>query len=216
MKNNKVFLLSSLIVAFVFFLALLVWTKRSTPEIATEQPKVDASLLIKAHSPIKGNADAKVTIVEFLDPECEACRAMHPILKNLMEEYKDNLRLVIRYMPFHGNSKLAAAGLEEAREQGRFDEALDILFARQPEWGDHHHPKPELIPILLAEAGVDKKTLDPSALIAKHGEKIDIDEADGKSVGVRMTPTFFVNGEIQHEIGYEPLKKAIEKALIEN
>lgn len=212
MKNNKTFLMIAVVVVVSFFGILAMWTSKSEQPVANAVT-ADESLLIKPHSLVKGNESANVTMVEFLDPECEACRAMHPIIKRLMSEYEGRIKLVIRYMPFHGNSKLAAVFLEEAREQGKFDAALDMLFERQPEWADHHHPRPELIPDFIAQVGIDRSKLNSSDLLEKHGWKVDLDQADGLSAGVRLTPTFFVNGVILNEIGYVPLKKAIETAL---
>ncbi|MFN7904667.1 MAG: DsbA family protein [Pseudobdellovibrionaceae bacterium] len=214
MNKNKIFLISVVVIAVVVFglFALLSKTEK-TQEAQIVQTSIDPSLLIREHSPIKGSLDAKVTIVEFLDPECEACRAMHPIMKTLLKEYDGKVRLVIRYMPFHGNSLLAASALEEAKELGKFDEALDKLFERQPEWADHRYPKPELIAVILKEIGISEKQLDNTYLVKKHRGKVDIDEADGAKLGVRMTPTFFVNGEMLSNIGYDPVKQAIEKAL---
>ncbi len=213
MKSNKIFLATAIGMALALFVGLAKWSQISPVEKQDSQVKFDPQDLIKPHNPTKGAKDAKVTIVEFLDPECEACRAMHPIIKALLSEYEGKVRIVIRYMPFHGNSLLAASALEEAREFGKYDEALDRLFDRQPEWADHGNPKPELIAVFLKELGIKDKFLERSYLISKHKWKIDIDHDDGAKVGVRLTPTFFVNGKMLYEIGYEPLKRAIEEAL---
>ncbi len=210
MNKNKIFILVAVIIALVVFGILTLSNQKSVE--ASKATTQNDSLLVKPHSPIKGNPDAAVTVVEFLDPECESCRAMHPIMKKLLEEYDGKIKLVIRYMPLHPNSKFASAALEEAREQGRFHEALDLLFEKQPEWGDHHNPRPELISTYLKDLGITGN-LDANALIAKHGSKVDVDQADGVKLGVRYTPTFFVNGVELPEIGYEPVKQAIEIAL---
>lgn len=212
MKNNKTFLIATVAIVLTAFGAFTFWPG-SNENAEFGAATIESSLLIKPHNLIKGNTDAKVTIVEFLDPECEACRAMHPIIKALMSEYDGKVKLVIRYMPFHGNSKLVAVMLEEAREQGKFDAALDTLFERQHEWADHAQPRPELIPELISQVGVDKSKLQISELMNKHGWKVDLDHTDGMKAGVRLTPTFFVNGRILNEIGYGPIKKAIENSL---
>ncbi len=210
MKSNKLFVTGIAAATLIAFGVLVFFNK---PNTEVKAPATNAlQLLIKPHSPVIGNPDAKVTIVEFLDPECEACRAMHSIIKKLLTEYEGQVKLVIRYMPLHGNSKFAAAALEEAREQGKFDEALDVLFDKQPEWGDHHQPRPEMIAPLLKEIGITGD-LDQATLIAKHGAKIDMDQADGMQLAVRLTPTFFVNGVQLPEIGYGPVKQAIDIAL---
>lgn len=215
MKANKLFVTAVIGIALIIFTGFFIWNKNSENENKESVQRVDQQYLIREYSPEKGTKTARVTIVEFLDPECEACRSMHPIMKQLLSEYEGKVRLVIRYMPLHGNSKYAAVALEEAREQGKFDEALDILFARQPEWADHARPRPEMIPVLLNQIGLDEKLMESSILFSKHGKKIDTDQADGVKVGVKYTPTFFVNGEMLPDIGYESIKQAIDRALKE-
>lgn len=212
MKNNKAFLASVVVIAILVFGVMVFWSG-GNQEKAPEPQTTDLSMLIKPHNFVKGNNEAKVTIVEFLDPECEACRAMHPIMKGLLKEYDGKIKLVVRYMPFHRNSKLAAVMLEEARDQSKYESALDMLFEKQPEWADHAQPRPELIPELLSSVGVDKTKLETSQLLSKHAWKVDLDQADGMKAGVRMTPTFFINGKMLREIGYGPIKKSIEDAL---
>lgn len=213
MKTNKSLLLAVTAGVLVGF-GILVWLGGNS-SLRKEAPAsgVSHSALEKPHSPVKGNPNAKVTIVEFLDPECEACRAVHPIVERLLADYEGKVRLVLRYMPFHGNSRLAATALEEAKEQGKFYEALNILFERQPQWADHAQPRPDLIFVFLKEVGVDFKSLDAAGLQAKHGWKVDLDYSDGIQAGVRMTPTFFVNGNVLSQIGYEPLRRAVETSL---
>jgi protein-disulfide isomerase len=74
------------------------------------------SRLVRPDSPALGSADAPVTVVEFVDPECESCGAFHPTLKSILRDYGGRVRLVVRYMPFHPNSRLAAAFTEAAGE----------------------------------------------------------------------------------------------------
>lgn len=212
MRNNKVFSICAVALgALVFFVSAYMQTSGDSQK--SNSVAYQSELLIRAHSLVKGSSSAPVTIVEFLDPECEACRAMHPIVKQLLSEYGDRVRFVIRYMPLHGNSRLAAAALEEARELGKYDQALDILFENQPIWGSHHNPRPELISSYLKEIGISEEFLAADYLIPKHKWKIDLDETDGKALGIRQTPTFFVNGVMLPEIGYQPIKVAIEIAL---
>lgn len=215
MKSNKLFVVFVVIAAVAGFFGFSMWKDQTAKQDQELSERADIQLLIKPNSPEKGTSTGRVTIVEFLDPECEACRAMHPIIKRLLSEYEGKIRFVIRYMPLHGNSKYASAALEEAREMGKFEEALDALFERQPEWADHGQPKPELIPEILVSVGVDKKRINDPGLMAKHKEKIEQDHIDGMKLGVTRTPTFFVNGQKLYEIGYEPIKKAIDSELAE-
>ena len=95
----------------------------------------DTSQLVKPHSITKGPANARVTLVEYLDPECESCARMNPYVKKIVKEFEKDLRVVVRYMPYHGNSKLVANILEGARAEGKYWETLDILFETQSQWG---------------------------------------------------------------------------------
>jgi len=229
--KGKVFAALALGAGILVFVAFALFYERApapstTPTASAPAPTAPARAsaaapsargsaeLVRPHSPSQGGpASAPVTIVEFLDPECEACRAMYPIVKAVLAEYGDRVHLVIRYMPYHANSMFAASVLEEAREDGKYDEALEALFRAQPEWGSHHAPKPELIPTYLEPLGIDASRLEREAVIAEHGSKIEQDQADGQGLGVRGTPTFFVNGVMLPELGYQPLKQAIEIAL---
>jgi protein-disulfide isomerase len=187
--------------------------KKQQAEQEARQPPPETSLFVRPHSRSLGPDDAKVTIVEFLDPECESCRAMHPMVKHLLGQYGGRVRLVVRYMPFHQNSVYAASALEAAGEQGRYWEMLEILFVHQPRWGDHHHPKPELIPELAEQIGLDMDAFGRSVNSSAHKKLVEADAADGKALGVTGTPTFFVNGRRLTRLGYEPLKVLIEEEL---
>lgn len=214
MNSNKMFIIGVIIAAIAAF-AIISRSNKSAETGGSPAPSFnfDPSLLIRDHSYSKGPADASVTIVEFLDPECEACAAMHPIVKSLLQEYEGKVRLVVRYMLFHPNSLYAAALLEEARESGKYDQVMDVFAARLPEWGDHHNPKPELLSGYMVEQGIDKMRTERDYVIPKFEAKIRMDEADGEKLGVNRTPTFFVNGVMLHEIGYTPIKAAIEAQL---
>jgi len=187
--------------------------ERERQAAVAQAPAVDPALLVRADSPSKGPRDAKVTIVEFLDPECEACRAMHPIVARLMAEYHGRVRLVVRYLPLHQNSMLAASALEAAGEQGRYWEMLEALFLNQPEWGDHHAPRPERIPEYARQIGLDMGAFQPSYEGIKHRAKVERDRADAEKLGIRGTPSFFVNGRPLEQLGYQPLKALVEEEL---
>jgi protein-disulfide isomerase len=94
--------------------------------------------LVREDSAALGPADAQVTLVEFLDPECESCAGFYPTVKQILKDYDGKVRLVVRYMTFHQNSALAAAFTEAAGEQGKYWEMQERLFRRQPEWGERH------------------------------------------------------------------------------
>lgn len=210
-NRNKAFIIFSILTVAIAFGALII---NNSPELKQDpESLVNPTTLIREHSYSKGPADAKVTIVEFFDPECEACRATHPILNGLYNEYSGKIRIVYRYTPFHTNSVYASSVLEEAREHGKFEEALSILFKNQPVWGSHHDPRPELIPDYMEKIGLARNLFDRDIVIAKHKAKIELDQKDGRELLVELTPTFFVNGRKLNSIGYVHIKAAIDESL---
>lgn len=179
------------------------------------------SQLVRPDSPTLGPADAPVTVVEFLDPECESCRAFSPYIKELLKQYDGKLRLVVRYMPLHPNSRLAAAFNEAAGEQGKYWEMQEILFRRQPEWGERHGQAPSaeqespavLFERYAAEIGLDVEKIRNSVAQNRFTSKIERDMKDGQSLGVSKTPTFFVNGRQLMRFSKEDLKSLIDEEL---
>ncbi|MCX6116729.1 MAG: thioredoxin domain-containing protein [Proteobacteria bacterium] len=222
--KNRGFVFGMLAVA-IAVVAIFLFQRKDRPVASVETPdtqsvlgqQVSSSELSKAfirpHSPRFGNEMARVTVVEWLDPECEACSAMHPEVKRIISEYKDRVLFVIRYMPYHDGSMFAATALEEARELGRFEDALTVLFEKQPEWGNHQKPRPDLIPTYLANLGIPLENLDRDKLAAKHGERVRMDQEDGQTVGVKGTPSFFINERPLQELGPSQLRAAIDAAL---
>lgn len=201
-------------IAIILLLAFLFWPK---PLVKEEAPVVAAATetfeFIRPHSPTFGPPMARVTVVQWFDPECESCRMVHPEFKKIMSDYKENVRFVLRYMPYHAGSMFAASALQEAHELGKFEEAVDILFETQPEWGDHHEPKPHLIPKYLVGVGIPAEKLEQDYLFSKHKKNIEMDQADGNQAGVRGTPTFFVNGAMVEELNIGLIRQRIDQAL---
>lgn len=166
--------------------------------------------LMRSHSPILGPENAPVTIVEFLDPACEACRAFHPIVKDIMKEHGNAVRLVIRYTPFHGEgSEVAIRVLEAARMQGIFLPVLDALFKEQPRWAAHGRMRPDLIMTVAANAGLNEEEARLQMSAPQTVGILNQDRADVKAMGVRQTPTFFVNGKSLDPFGAKQLRQLV-------
>ena len=216
MKINKL-MLGAIAVALValFWLGSNWYQARQTvaATAATETAQTGGALLVRPYSPVQGPAAAPVTLVEFFDPECEACRAMYPIVKQVMSEFDGRVKLVIRYMPLHQNSAYAAALLEAARAQDKYWEFLEIVLARQPEWADHQAPRPELLVTYAPQAGLDAQRLSVAATDPEILSRIRQDQSDGMALGANRTPTFFINGQPLLELGYPQLRAAIQGAL---
>lgn len=176
--------------------------------------------LVRPDSPTLGAADAKVTLVEFLDPECESCAAFSPVVKKIMKDYDGKIRLVVRYMPLHPNSIPAATLLEMAGEEGKYWQMMDYLMQKQPEWGTKHGPATTPQPDALAlfqkyatDMGLDTAKYNAALKENRYQAKLLRDQKDGQMLGVRQTPTFFVNGRKLMRFSEQDLRALIEDEL---
>lgn len=213
MKNKGLIIGGTIVVlAALFFVGSYLY-KKSERERLEGLAKERNALFVRAHSPTLGPETAKVTLVEFLDPECETCRVFYPYVKTLLREHQGNLRLVVRYAPFHPNSKMAVEMLEAARKQGKYWETLELFFRYQPNWGGHHDPKPELLWTYLEEVGLDVEKIRQDMSAPEIQEMIEQDISDGEQLGVRKTPGFFVNGKSLEQFGYEELRQLIQSEM---
>lgn len=194
---------------------------KSNSNSAPAPARANAETLIRSDSPTLGPADAKVTIVEFLDPECESCAAFAPVVKAALKTYEGRVRLVIRYMPLHPNSLTAATFTEAAGEQGKYWEAQELLFKMQPEWGTKHgpaasEPKADINALFrkyAAELGLDSKKMDAAFAENRFAAKLERDKKDGQSIGVRQTPTIFVNGLKLGKLDERAFRMLLEQEL---
>ena len=169
-----------------------------------------ADAMIRPYSPILGPAEAPVTIVEFFDPACEACRAFHPIVKDIMAEHGDAVRVVIRYTPFHGAaSEEAIRVLEAARMQDVYVPVLEAVLREQPRWASHGAPAPGLILQIAAMAGLDAEAARTQMLAPDVVAILNQDRADVETVRIRQTPTFFVNGKPLDPFGEAELRRLV-------
>lgn len=210
MKNKKLFIFSSICLLLALFgIGVKLYQNAQKSKVS----KIESSVFEREYSPSVGNKDAKVTMVEYLDPECESCRAFYPYVKRILNDFNGQVRLVVRYAPFHANSQFAVKILEAARKQGKYWEAMELLFHYQPAWGSHHNPRPELIWNYLPEIGLDIEKIKTDMNDPEISKIIQQDIADGQKLGVRMTPTFFVNGRQLERFGYEYLRDLVKEEL---
>lgn len=218
LDRTAVFILVSILVFFFGSVASynLIYNYMYGPDPSVDLQAVKTDLLIKPHHASKDLKSAKAVIVEFMDPECVLCRSVFWDLKRLEQEYGKKIKVVLRYLPEHVNSRLVAALLEESKESGVFEKALETVFQNQALWGSHTDPNPELILDYLAALGMDKSKLDQEKILQKQNWKIDLDEKDAHFLGVRSSHTFFINGKLIKRFDYDSLKKSIHLAMNSN
>ena len=159
--------------------------------------------------------DAEVTFVEFLDFECEGCRAAYPIVEELRDDYGDRVEFVLRYFPLSGhfNGERAARAVEAAAQQGELEAMYRKMFETQAEWGEQRTAADDVFRGFAGDLGLDVAAFDAAYNDPATLERIRVDQRDGEMLGVQGTPTFFVNGEQILVQRAEDLRGAIDNAL---
>ena len=157
----------------------------------------------------------KAVLVEFLDFECEACRAAKPFVDELKEEYGQNLTIVARYFPLpgHMNSMNAALAVEAAAQQGQFVPMLDRMYETQAEWGEASESKADVFRGFAQELGLDMAAFDAAVADPQTRERIERDVADGTALKVAGTPTFFLDGELVEAATLEEFRALIADSI---
>ena len=196
----------------VFGLGTYVYTGQKKQAV-TQAVQNNAQSLTRAHSPVFGSKEAKVTIVEFFDPSCEACRAFYPIVKGIVNGSFGQVNLVLRYAAFHQGSDEAVKILEAAKRQNLYWPVLEAVIKSQPEWASHSNPQPELIWNFIQETGIDVVKAKMDAKDPAIIKLLDQDMADGKALKVNKTPGFFVNGKPLTDFGVDQLKALVGKEV---
>jgi protein-disulfide isomerase len=146
-----------------------------------------------ATAPAKGSANATVTVAEFSDFQCPFCLGVNPTLKQLEDMYKDRVRFVWKHLPLvgiHPQAMGAAVAAEAARNQGKFWEYHDKLFANQKTL------EPADLRRYAQELGLDIARFDKDREDPELKTKVLEDMAEASSLGVKSTPTFFINGRL--------------------
>lgn len=209
--NRRTLILSTAAVAASAFGGAAWWVTRSEPPQSAAAIAPDImEMLERPYSPVLGPQNAPVTITEFFDPACEACRAFHPVVKDIMAQYPDEVRVVIRYTPFHGEgSEVAIKTLEAARLQGVFVPVLEALLERQKLWASHGAPAAERIMIIAGSVGLDVTAAESQIRMPDVVAVLNQDKSDVEAVGVRQTPTFFVNGKPLDPFGEAELRRLV-------
>lgn len=224
--NSKKITVAALvaIVLVFFFLGMNAYQKRvqnsqaekvsqvvqqsgSEPAIQTD------NRLVRFHSPVFGPSNAPVTIVEFFDPACETCRAFYPIVKDILKQYPNDVRLVVRYAPFHAGSDQVVKLLEAAKLQDKYLPVLEMVLAAQPQWADHGKPNLDLAYRAAQEAGLDIAKAQADAQTPAIDAVLKQDIEDLTALEVTKTPTFFVNGRGLPSFGDQQLMALVAEEV---
>ena len=214
--QNKKLVLSTLVAVIAFFVGFSFFYKndsKSTQNIAVENIN---ELLVRDYSYKMGDNSKNISVVEFLDPECESCAIYSTVVKRLYKEYYGDIQIVIKYLDNHKNSRFTIQILEAARVQGKYEEVLDMMFEKHSLWASHYASvdKPELLWQFLKDIpNLDIEKLKEDMKNPKIDEIIKQDREDANALGVRGTPTIFVNGKQLQELSQKALFDLVEKEI---
>lgn len=190
-----------------FFVFVIIQAKQAKNSQKTEIP-------ISSSDHIRGNKDAKLTIVEFSDFQCPACAQTEPMVEKLLTDYPKDVRLVYKYFPLpgHKNSRPAAYAAQATDKQEKFWEMHDLLFKRQNEWAQSDSPI-DIFKIYARSLKLDTDKFEKDINSKEVADKVDNDYNQGLNLAIDATPTFFLNGEELTIASYNDFKNAVDKKL---
>jgi protein-disulfide isomerase len=141
--------------------------------------------------PVRGPAEASVTLVEFSDFQCPFCKKSQTTLKQLQERYPGKLKLVYRDFPLdqiHPQARGASEAARCAGDQGKFWEYHDVLFTQSPQLNA------EALRRYAEQISLDIAAFDRCVSSGLHREAVQRDIEEGARLGITGTPAFFING----------------------
>lgn len=150
-----------------------------------EPKKIDV-----AEAPMKGSAGAKVTLVEFADYECPHCKRLQPVLRQIVDEFRGDVKVYFKHYPLpqHTNARLAAEAAVAANKQGKFWVFQDKLWDKQDELS------PAEIEKIAKESGLDMTKFRADLQSPATKDRVQKDRTDGQTLGLQATPAVYING----------------------
>lgn len=215
MKNSVKATLIAIAVAIVLLIVGIVFAITQQQQSAAPSDGGEVQTVRTDSRVLDQGGEGAITVVEFLDFECEACGAFYPVVEDLREKYDGEITYVVRYFPLPGhiNSTQAALAAEAAGQQDRFEDMFHRLFETQAQWGEQSAETPEVFRAFAEDLGLDMEAYDAAIADPATAERVQSDKSDGERLEVNSTPTFFVDGEKLTLQEWDDLEQAIEKAV---
>ena len=153
-------------------------------------PIEDFGALVGEKDPFKGDPDAAVTILEFFDPNCSHCKALHPLMKKIVAKYEDRARFVYKPVTLWQYSIGQNAALWAAAEEGKFFELLDLQFEKQQRGGLGMSQMREL----ATQIGMDADAMEKRMRDGQYDDLINGTNKQAQRAGVSGVPAVIING----------------------
>lgn len=185
---------------------------QSNPDVPVETPQIVRYEVPVDDDPYLGSEAAPITIIEFSDYECPYCRQWHSeVYTKLLDTYGDQIRFVYRDFPLesiHVNAKPAAEAANCANEQGFFWEYHDLLFSMELGLSSEAYQE------YANQLGMDEEAFQECVESGRYQQEVQSDFDFAANLGVRSTPTFFINGiAVVGAQPFEVFQQVIEKEL---
>jgi len=184
--------------------------KAAPPAATPQRPQVDPNKVYNiplANSPAKGPDAAKVTIVEFSDYQCPFCSQAEGLVKQVLETYPKDVRLVYKQFPLtsiHPNAMPASKAAIAAARQGKFWEMHSLIFENQRQLS------PEKFTEFAEKLSLDVTQFQKDMESPETLAQINREMQEGKAADVTGTPTIFVNGKRLMNRSLDGFKQMIE------
>ena len=210
----------AVVVAFIVAIVAILISSTQTSDDTTGLPDVDTTVSAQvqrddSHA-ISDPANPEVTIVEFLDFQCPACAVASGVIAEIKAEYGDRVEIIVRNFPLtdiHPNALNSALAFEAAAAQNATVEMYQALFATQEEWGRSSTSQAELFRGFAEDIGLDMAEYDSAIADPAVLERIARDRDDAVGLGLRGTPSFFIDGEPAALASFDDLRALVESKL---
>lgn len=172
--------------------------------------------LASDQAPTLGDPNARVHIVEFLDPACETCAQFYPLVKKLVADHPGQVRVSLRHVAFHEGSDYVVRLLEASRKQDKYWPTLEAVLASQAQWAPNHIAQPDLVLQAIAGVGLNIEQLKTDMSTPAVAERAQHDTSDAITMKVTATPEYFVNGRPLPSFGDQQLLELVREELQSN
>ncbi len=182
-----------ILAAIVVVLGGVFWFTKDKSTTKTTGNNSTASL---SNHVIGGNAK-KVNLTEYGDFQCPACGAYHPVIKQVIEKYKNDIVFQFRNFPLtslHQNARAAARAAEAADKQGKYWEMHDLLYEQQKSWETTGNAS-SVFEGYAAQLGLNIETYKKDYASNEVNDVINADYNEGQKLNITGTPTFFLQGK---------------------
>ncbi len=195
-KLENIFSFKNIVIGLVLILiAFFAFSKYS--QIQKDSQPVAIKVTNTDHT--IGRADAKVSVIEFADLQCPACKAFDPIVTQVIADYiakNASVKFTFKHFPLtaiHQNTLLAAVGSEAAAKQGKFWEYKKVVYEKQEDWASSLDAK-DKIKSYLSAVGIDTTKWEKDLSDASLEDKVLSDLKEATSISLSGTPSFIING----------------------